>query len=321
MFSKLKIDGFVLALVITAILAYSFPFFSNILPLDSMTQIGVSLIFFFYGLKLSPTKIKSGLSNWKLHVLIQLCTFILFPAIISCFYPLFKNQENEILWFSFLFLASLPSTVSSSVVMVSIAKGNIPAAIFNASISGLIGIVVTPLWIQLFATQLNSNYELTGVYSKLLIEILLPICIGLILQKYWGKYTQTYRTAFTNFDRTVILLIVFDCLSTSFQNNLFASIRLFEIVSVFIGCVLLFMIVYSLIGFISKSLKFNHEDCITAQFCSSKKSLVHGTVFAGVLFPQTAMVGVILIPIIIYHSTQLLIVSYLASKKSKEFMS
>ncbi|GAL78303.1 sodium/bile acid symporter family [Algibacter lectus] len=49
-----------------------------------------------------------------------------------------------------LFLAALPSTVSSSVVMVSMAKGNIPAAIFNASISGIIGVALTPLWMGAF---------------------------------------------------------------------------------------------------------------------------------------------------------------------------
>lgn len=49
-----------------------------------------------------------------------------------------------------LFLATLPSTVSSSVVMVSIAGGNMAAAIFNASVSSLIGVFVTPLWMGIF---------------------------------------------------------------------------------------------------------------------------------------------------------------------------
>ena len=54
------------------------------------------------------------------------------------FYNIAQGTDFHVLWLSIYFLACLPSTVSSSVVMVSIAKGNVPSAIFNASISGLI---------------------------------------------------------------------------------------------------------------------------------------------------------------------------------------
>lgn len=187
---KLKIDKFVLSIVIIVLLAYFFPEFggkSGPLPLERIGSIGVSLIFFFYGLKLSPEKTKSGLKNWKLHLLVQGCTFLIFPIIILCFYPLIHTPYDKNIWLAFLFLASLPSTVSSSVVMVSIAKGNIPAAIFNASISGLLGIIITPLWLGLFLNTTNGNYDLGNIYTKLIIEVLAPVIIGFILHRYWGN--------------------------------------------------------------------------------------------------------------------------------------
>ena len=138
----MKIDKFVIAIIITVIAAYIYPDLGkgeSAQVLNTLSSIGISLIFFFYGLKLSPQQIKIGLKNWKLHVLIQATTFIVFPLIVLTVYPLI-TEDNKALWLAFMFLAALPSTVSSSVVMVSIAKGNIPAAIFNASISGLIGV-------------------------------------------------------------------------------------------------------------------------------------------------------------------------------------
>ena len=86
---KPKIDGFVLAIIAVVIFAYIFPYWgskNSPIPLSLIGSIGVSLIFFFYGLKLSPDKIKSGLKNWKLHLLVQASSFILFPIIIiiSC---------------------------------------------------------------------------------------------------------------------------------------------------------------------------------------------------------------------------------------------
>lgn len=111
---------------------------------------GIAGIFLLYGLKLNLKEVVKDISNWKLHLLIQYGTFILFPLLVLIFYPLVKISAYENIWLSVFFLACLPSTVSSSVVMVSIAKGNVTSAIFNASISGLIGVVMTPLLMSFF---------------------------------------------------------------------------------------------------------------------------------------------------------------------------
>ena len=134
-------DGFIAGIIGMIILARLIPGIGSkgsLIELSWLIKGGIALLFFFYGLKLSPEKLKEDLSNWRLHVLIQLITFLVFPVLLLLFYPMFRGTEQEILWLAVFFLAALPSTVSSSVVMVSIAGGNIPSAIFNASISGVI---------------------------------------------------------------------------------------------------------------------------------------------------------------------------------------
>ena len=59
-------------------------------------------------------------------------------------------------------------------------------------------------------------------------------------------------------------------------------------------------------------MKFNREDTITALFCGSKKSLVHGSVMSKVLFSNPAIIGVVLLPTMLYHAYQLIIVSIIA---------
>ena len=129
------------------------------LPLDFITTWGVAGIFFFYGLRLSPAKLWEGLSNWRLHILVQLSTFVLFPILILIGNYLFANDTNKLLWLGAFYLAALPSTVSSSVVMVSIAGGNLPAAIFNASISSLLGVFITPIWMGLFLQTNQTSFD------------------------------------------------------------------------------------------------------------------------------------------------------------------
>lgn len=315
---RFKIDNFVLAIIVIVIIAYFFPHWgsknSNI-PLDEIGSIGVSIIFFFYGLKLSPDKIKSGLKNWKLHLLVQSSTFLLFPLIVLLFYPLVHTEEAEVMWLSFLFLAALPSTVSSSVVMVSIVKGNIPAAIFNSSISGLIGIAVTPLWMGLFLNHSSPDFSLGAIYMKLLLEILLPVCIGILLQHYLGKYTQQFGRQLSLFDKSIILLIIYKSFAESFEEGVFTSVGIADFIFIVVSVLTLFFLVYAITGLISKNMGFNREDRITAQFCGTKKSLVHGTVFSKVLFPATFPVGIVLLPLMLFHALQIFIISIIATRK------
>lgn len=314
---RIKIDRFVLAIIVVIAIAYFFPQWgvaSSPVPLDLMSAIGIALIFFFYGLKLSPQKLKAGLGNFKLHLLVQACTFLIFPLLVLLFRPLLQNETHEILWLSFFFLAALPSTVSSSVVMVSIAKGNIPAAIFNASISGILGIIITPLWMGLFIDDMQSDFDFTQIYTKLIVQILLPVILGMLLQRFLGDFVQKHSKKLTLFDKSIILLIIYKSFAESFSDGLFASVSWLDLLLIWGGVLSLFAIVFWLTGSIAKWLRFSIEDQITAQFCGTKKSLVHGTVFSKIIFTGMPGLGLVLLPLMLFHASQIMIISAVASR-------
>ncbi len=313
------LDPFLIGIVFCVALAY---WFSEItiestgVVLDHIASVGIGLIFFFYGVKLNFKKMKSDLGNWKLHLLIQGITFLVFPLLILPFYKFFQSESLYYLWLGFFFLAALPSTVSSSVVMVSIGKGNIPAAIFNASISGLIGVMLTPLWLSFFIPESSSDFKLSKVYWQLLTEILLPVIFGLFFNSILGNWANRYKNALSWFDKSVILLIIFKSFGRSFQSQLFNTVEIKHIISVGIGVVALFVFVLWFSAWMSKRLHFSSEDQITAQFCGTKKSLVHGSVFAKILLPASLPLGLILLPIMVYHALQLFVIGYLANQKA-----
>ena len=321
MLKKLKIDSFVVAIVVSIVIAYFLPQLGasdSPVPMNLISSLGISLIFFFYGLSLNSEAIKNGLKNWKLHLTVQSSTFILFPLLILPFFPLFKDTSYELLWLAFLFMAALPSTVSSSVVMVSMAKGNLPAAIFNASISGIIGIILTPLWMMPFIKQTDIAFDFSSIYVQLISEIVIPLILGLLLRKYLGSWAQRHKRQLNLFDKFIILLIIYKSFVQSFEDKIFTSISLMEMFIMVALVLILFYIVFSLTGWLGKILKFNHADRITNQFCGTKKSLVHGTVFSEALFGQTSIMGVMLLPLMIYHAFQILVISIIATKKGKE---
>lgn len=320
--AAIGIDGFLALLLLSIFLAYLHPATgagTGAFSLSSIANYLISFIFFFYGLKLSKGKFKQGLANTRLHLLIHSATFLLFPLLAFVVKPFFSGEQLQTLWLGIFYLATLPSTVSSSVVMVSIAKGNIPAAIFNASLSSLTGVFITPLWMSLVLVH-AGGFEaaaLIDIILKLILQILVPVVLGMLLNKVGGRWAEKHDRQLKWFDQSVILLIVYTSFCESFEEKIFDNFPLPVLLLTAVGMVALFFLVYGIITLFARWFKFNREDTITAQFCGSKKSLVHGTAMSKVIFPGYAGVGILLLPIMIYHALQLMIVTAIARKKGK----
>jgi sodium/bile acid cotransporter 7 len=313
-------DGFLLMIGTMILLAYFLPqpgMVKEPVSLEDITNVGVSFIFLFYGLRLSVEKLKTGLANWKMHLVVQLTTFLFFPLLVLAFRPLFVYAGFELLWLGVFFLAALPSTVSSSVVMVSIAKGNIPAAIFNASISSLIGVVVTPLWVGLFIASATGNFDISEIVIKLILQVMLPVIIGISLNSRFGDIAERNKKQLKYFDQAIILTIIYTSFCKSFSEHLFEDFTALELIGLVTGMIVLFFAVFLCVGLISRLLGFSDEDRITVLFCGSKKSLVHGTVMSKVLFQHSTITGIILLPLMLYHALQLIAASIIAQRMAR----
>lgn len=317
--AKIGLDGFVLMLVAMIILAKLWPApgtGNRPYDLPAIANYGVSVIFLFYGLRLSPAKLKNGLRNWKLHLVVQLSTFMLFPLLILAIRPVIPNEAA---WLSVYFLAALPSTVSSSVVMVSIANGNMPAAIFNASISSLLGVFITPVLMSLVTTTAGGDIDLGAVTGKLCLQVLVPVVLGLLLNKRFGAFAEKHKKRLRQMDQTVILLIVYTAFCESFENGVFAGFGAVDIIVTGVCMVALFFTAFLLITLVCNLLGFSREDRVTAVFCGSKKSIIHGTVMSKVLFAHTPdIIGLMLLPLMLYHALQIIFASAIAQRMGRK---
>lgn len=318
--SRVGLDGFFLALLGVVGLAYLRPNWGSDagpLPLDAIASYGVSLIFFFYGLRLSREKLRAGLRNGWLHVLIQATTFVVFPLLALALHGLFTGPTGETLWLGLFFLAALPSTVSSSVVMVSLARGNLPAAIFNASISSLVGILLTPLWVSAVMMVGSGSLPFWSMVGDLALRVALPVAVGVALNSRLGAWAGRHQNALRGFDQSIILLTIYTSFCDSFSEGVFNGYGAGTLLALGAGMMGLFFVVFGLVNFLSRWLRFPTEDRITALFCGSKKSLVHGTVMAQVLFAGNPLTGVLLLPLMIYHALQLLAGSAIAKRMGR----
>jgi sodium/bile acid cotransporter 7 len=199
------------------------------LHLPVIAGYGVSVIFFFYGAKLSPESLLSGLGKWRLHLMVQLSTFVLFPLIIVFMRLIFRDYFSTITGLGIFYLAALPSTVSSSVVLVSIARGNIAAAIFNASISSILGIFITPLLMSSVLERSTAGFDIGHTIIHLCFQVLMPVLIGLSLHRKLGGLVSQFKNTLGKFDQLIILLIVYTSFCESFSGNMFTGFLISEI--------------------------------------------------------------------------------------------
>src|SRR5262245_36339968 len=143
----LRSNGFILALLAAVVLAFLFPkpgSRDGFLRPDVINNFGIALILFLQGLSLALEKVKSGAANWRLHVIVQAFTFVIFPLVgllMNLVIPKLWPSEPAAIRDGFLYLCVLPSTVSTSVVLTAVAGGNTAAALFNAAFSNILGVV------------------------------------------------------------------------------------------------------------------------------------------------------------------------------------
>ena len=318
--ARVGLNGFLLGIFSAIGMAALLPEFgsseSNI-PWKPFIQVGIALLFFFYGLKLDPNQLRSGLSNWKLHALVQLTTFLGFPLLVMALVSFFPGLDpNFALGVSYL--GALPSTVSASVVLVSIAGGNVAAAIFNASISSLLGVVLTPLWMRLAGGEVAGELDLWASIVDLSFKVVLPVLLGLFLHRSLFPKIKPYLNRLKYLDQTVILSIVFTTFSESFSQKLFASFSWMSLGGLALFMLSILLLVVGILFILVRLLSFSQEDRIAALFCGSTKSLVHGVAIGKVLFPSSAILGLVLLPVMLYHLQQLILGSILAKYFEKK---
>lgn len=320
---RLARDWFLVGMLLAVVLASLFPQAGRsggVLHMEKMVDIGVALVFFLHGLTIAPDAFKAGLLRWPVHVVVQLLTFLFFPLLYYPFKALFGGAIPPGLMLGFLYLCVLPSTITSSVAMTGMARGNVPAAIFNASLSGLIGIVMTPLLVSLMAdTQGMAELPLLDTILGIARMLLLPLVVGQLLRPLLFRWFNRYKAITNKIDKLVILLLVYAAFCDSVAAGLWQNNGVEIIGITLLGAALLLCIVLTVSTFLARRLGFNKEDEITIVFCGSKKTLASGVPMATLLFGALPSLGLIVLPIMFYHQLQLFVCSILAERYARRF--
>ncbi|MFJ6572057.1 bile acid:sodium symporter family protein [Streptomyces sp. NPDC091292] len=306
------VDPYVAALAGTVVLACLLPATGRAADIANITsELAIGLLFFLYGARLSTRETLAGLRHVRLHTLVLLSTFVLFPllGLGAVMLPQLPAQLQA----GVLFLCVVPSTVQSAVALTALAKGDVPAAICAGTYSSLVGLAATPL---LAAWLIGSEAALSmDGLLRLGAQLLAPFIAGQLLRRWIGGFVARHKRVLGPVDRASILLVVYAAFSSGMNQGVWQQVTVASLLVLVAVLTALFFVALGCTTAAARLLGLDPPARIAAVLCGSQKSLASGLPMAAVLFGGQA--ALIVLPLMAYHQLQLVICAGLARRWSR----
>lgn len=308
------LDPFVALLLATVLVATLLPARGAVAGIASRaTMVAVALLFFLYGARISPRDAWAGARHWRLHALVLLSTFALFPLLGLAARVLQPQVLTATLYQGLVFLCVVPSTVQSSIAFTSIAHGNVPAAVFSASFSNLAGVLITPLLATALLTGAGAVTFSAASIIDIMLQLLVPFAVGQAVRPWIGRWMRRHRRLLGLVDRGSVLLVVYTAFSAGMVAGIWHQVSAGQLLALLAVLVVLLALVLVLTGLAGRLLGFAWPDRVTAVFCGSKKSMATGLPMAAVLF-HPRNVGLMVLPLMLFHQIQLIVCAAMARR-------
>ena len=310
------IDPFVVMILVALVLGLVLPLPDAALDgVELAGDVAIFLLFLVYGLRLSTREVLGGLKNWRLQGGIFAATYVLFPLLGLLIAAAAEPMLGAALAAGMLYLTLLPSTVQSSVAFVSVARGNVAGAICAATISNVVGMVLTPLLV-LWLMGASGAQGMGGIRAVLL-QLLLPFVVGQLLQPFFGDWVRARQSITKVLDRGTVVLLVFGAVLSATADGVWEQVSPLMLVALLGLSGLLLAVMLSVTWYGGRGLGLDRPDRIALLMSGSKKSLATGLPMALVLFTPT-VAATIAVPVIVFHQLQLVVCAALARRLARD---
>jgi sodium/bile acid cotransporter 7 len=153
--------------------------------------------------------------------------------------------------------------------------------------------------------------------GSIMMQLLVPFVAGHLSRPWIGNWVAKHKKWIGKTDQTSILLVIYTAFSEAVRHGIWHKVGLGSLLFIVVVSLVLLAIVITINMFVARRLGFSKADEITIVFCGSKKSLANGIPMANILFP-VATVGMMVLPLMIFHQLQLMICAVLARRYQKE---
>lgn len=304
------VQGFLISLVVAVGLAFVIPSVGasgGWLRSEITTKAGVFVIFFLQGLALPTDELKRGLLQWRLHAFCQVTIFGVIPILFFLMTLLAGPWLSSELKVGFLYLAILPTTLSTAVAFTSLASGNVAGALFNTSVSNIVGIFIVPVLATLITTQVGESQPILPLLLKIISLLLLPLVLGQLLRPILKEFVVQQKKHFGKINTYIIYFIIFATFCNAVQNRFWESQGLGAVLLTLGLTAVMLLLVTGLVFGAIRAFRFKQADAVTAFFCASQKTLAAGVPMAQSIFGSESQLelGLVILPLMFYHPLQI----------------
>jgi sodium/bile acid cotransporter 7 len=321
---KLPLDPFLTGIFFVMLLAWQFPEVASnggTLPAKLLATIAVMGIFYIQGLSLNPEHLQHAAANWRLHILIQGFIFVGYPIVVKClllppwgFAPVIETG----IWL----LAILPTTISTALVFTGKAGGNSAVALVNITLANFLGIVIVPA-VMLFTAGgiLQEDSNLREIFINLVKLLVVPFVIGQFNRRLLPVGFVKEHKIFKILSQVFILFILLNSFSNAFANEAFQVLNSQTFWKLFCFLIILLIVIRVISWYISCRIK-KPEFRPAIFYCCSQKTLAAGLPLASTIFgADHPELGILLMPVLVYHPIQLAIDGILATRMGDAYKS
>ena len=294
-------------------LAFLFPSFGTAdgpLRTNITTKLGVVIIFLLQGLSLPTRAILRSAANWKLNLFCQSWIFLGSPLLMLGLLWSGSQWIDPDLKIALIYLAVLPTTISSAVALTTSSEGDISGALFNTSFANVLGVFLTPLWCFTLIKSTSGEFPPIGpLLLKLALLILLPLVIGQLIRPFFRQTLDNLKGSFKEISTTIVAFIVYASFCKSVAAGTWERVTSSTLLLYLAVCIS-FLLIVSLLVWITSSIALSTaKERIAGFFCASQKSLATGAPMAAIIFSTygSEQASLILVPLLCYHTLQLLL--------------
>jgi len=307
------IDPMVRLLIAAIMLAVLAPVGENWRGIAQLVSNGaVFLLFFLNGVRLPRHEVVAGITNHRLLWPLTAWSYGAMALIGWCLWQAGQGWMPPLLALGFLYLGCLPSTVQSATAYSSLAGGNVASSVVAAALLNLLGVFITAPLFSLLAGGHSAGFHADGLI-KVVGVLLVPFALGQIAQHWLGGWVKEHRPLVTWMDRTSIAVAVYVAFSGAVQQRFWLAVDLAGWLWLGGGVALFLMLGHLGPWLLGGALGLDRPNRIAMLFAGAQKSIAMGAPLAAVLFPP-AMAGVLLLPILLYHLSQLVLAAPLAAR-------
>jgi sodium/bile acid cotransporter 7 len=196
------------------------------------------------------------------------------------------------------------------VALTAAARGNVAAAVFNATLSSLLGVVLTPLWLSVVLGTSGQALPFGSVVLDLVLWLVVPLLVGQAARPFFGAFAARHKAGINVVDRLTILLLVYTSFCDSVKGGVWSSGAAPLAISL-LASLLLLSLLLVITWWAGQACGFDRADRIAVLFCGS---LASGVPMARLIFGAQPGLALILLPIMIYHPLQLVVGGWLAGR-------